>query len=114
MLRGGKALGPNYARALPDFDAVALDVGGAWVLVDAADYPRIRGMRWFWIDDKIAANERFRGKVHKVYLGKFLLDTPDHVHVERIEKNFLGDYRRSNLRIRDISGIAKPKWGLKH
>lgn len=97
MSKGGRGLGPNYARALPEIGAVAMAVQGRWVLVDAEDYPRVRPHRWYWVRNKVAA----RVKSETLYLTKLILDTPQHIRILRISED-VGDYRKANLRMIEI------------
>lgn len=76
--------------------------GGRSCLIDVADYPLVKGLRWAAIKGRhtyYALIPPINNKGTKsVYMHRLLLNAPPHLNVDHINMNGL-DNRRSNLRL---------------
>lgn len=80
---------------------IELVTGGTKVLVDDDDYDRVvnSGLRWYRLGSRNYAVGYHKEEHNKrVLMHRFILDAPDDLEVDHINRNGL-DNRRSNLRL---------------
>lgn len=93
---------------------------GMFALVDAEDYERVSAVKWHAVESfgRFCAAARVRGTTRRIKMHRFIIDAPEGVVVDHINRNPL-DNRRENLRLatanqnaRNISRVA-PSSGLR-
>ena len=80
---------------------IAINIRGHTVLVDQLDYFKVSQYKWHINDNGYAVWRGIRdGKKLTVRMHRLIMDTPDGMDTDHINRNRL-DNRRSNLRICD-------------
>lgn len=77
--------------------------GGFYAAVDTADLPRVLQHHWgafesrkgYWV---VATARRVAGRRRTIYLSRYLLDAPEGMEVDHLNRNTF-DNRRENLRL---------------
>jgi hypothetical protein len=107
----GWSKGQNEVVLLDGKEGVvaALNAGVYWTLIDVDDIEAVAGRGLWTIQKEYVTNT---SEKHK-RLHRFLLDAPDNLMVDHINRNTL-DNRRANLRLADSSTNSRNRTRRKH